>query len=95
MFVEGVTREKVDGTAIQIPTHPSKVMLTSLNLDDKWRRESLKVELPKEVEKPVEKPKKERKRRKPSKTPSKRARPPRKRKVKPLEKKKEGEAESG
>lgn len=95
LFVEGVTREKVDGTAVQIPTHPSKVMLTSLNLDDKWRRESLKVELPKEVEKPAEKPKKERKRRRPPKASSERARPRRKRKVKPLEKRKEGEAESG
>lgn len=95
LFVDGVTREKVDGTAVQIPTHPSKVMITNLNLDDKWRRESLKVEAPKEVEKPAEEPKKERKKRKPRKAPSKKAKTPRKRKVKPSEKKKEGEAESG
>lgn len=94
LFVEGVTREKVDGTAVQIPTHPSKVMITSLNLDDKWRRESLKVEPPKEVEKPAEEPKKERKRRKP-KASSKKAKAPRKRKVKRSKEKKEGEAESG
>lgn len=42
LFVEGVTREKVDGTTIQVPIHPSKVMITRLNLEDKWRREMLK-----------------------------------------------------
>jgi len=95
LFVEGVTREKVDGTAVQIPLHPSKVMIMSLNLDDKWRRESLKVEVTKEVEKPVEEPKKERKKRRPRKAPSKKARAPRKVKTKPLEEKKEGEVEDG
>ncbi|MEM2917525.1 MAG: 50S ribosomal protein L24, partial [Candidatus Bathyarchaeia archaeon] len=62
IFVEGVTREKVDGTAIQIPIHPSKVIITSLNLDDKWRREIIKrksalkeaVEKPEAIEKPEE-----------------------------------------
>ena len=42
VFVEGATREKVDGTTVPIPIHPSKVMITQLNLDDKWRREALK-----------------------------------------------------
>jgi len=42
VFVEGVTQEKVDGTSVPIPLHPSKVMITQLNLDDKWRREILK-----------------------------------------------------
>jgi large subunit ribosomal protein L24 len=42
VYVEGVTREKVDGTTIQIPVHPSKAMIVNLNLDDKWRREALK-----------------------------------------------------
>jgi large subunit ribosomal protein L24 len=59
IFVEGVTREKVDGTAIQFPIHPSKVMITNLNLDDKWRVESLKAKASKEVEKPVEEKKPE------------------------------------
>ena len=44
IFVDGVTREKVDGTTTLIPIHPSKVMITRLNLDDKWRREMLKRE---------------------------------------------------
>jgi large subunit ribosomal protein L24 len=60
IFIEGITREKVDGTATPIPIHPSKVMITGLNLDDKWRRESLKAEAVAEkaekVEKPEEKP---------------------------------------
>jgi len=95
LLVEGVTREKVDGTAIQIPMHPSKVMITNLNLEDKWRQKSLKVEPPKEVEKPAEKPKKERKKRSPRKAPPEKAEATRKRKVKPSEEKKEGEAENG
>ena len=41
LFVEGITQEKVDGTPVPAPIHPSKVMITRLNLDDKWRRESL------------------------------------------------------
>ncbi|MBT0158730.1 50S ribosomal protein L24 [Candidatus Bathyarchaeota archaeon A05DMB-2] len=38
IFVEGLTREKVDGTNIFVSVHPSKVMIKSLNLDDKWRK---------------------------------------------------------
>jgi len=41
LFVEGATREKVDGTTTFIPIHPSKVMITRLNLDDKWRKKIL------------------------------------------------------
>jgi large subunit ribosomal protein L24 len=94
LFVEGITREKVDGTAIQVPIHPSKVMITNLNLDDKQRRESLKVEAPKEAEKPQEAPAKERRKRKPRKAAPEKAKVPRKRKTK-SEKKNEGEAETG
>ena len=42
VLVEGVTREKVDGTPKPFPIHPSKLMITSLNLNDRWRREMLK-----------------------------------------------------
>jgi large subunit ribosomal protein L24 len=61
IYVEGLTREKVDGTAIFVPVHPSKVMIRNLNLDDKWRKGIVerKKELPKKeekVEKAVEKP---------------------------------------
>lgn len=46
VFVEGVTREKVDGTAIPIPIHPSKIIIINLSLDDKLRREALKRKKP-------------------------------------------------
>jgi large subunit ribosomal protein L24 len=42
VLVEGVTREKVDGTPKPVPIHPSKLMITNLNLNDRWRREVLK-----------------------------------------------------
>jgi len=41
IYVEGVTREKVDGSTVQVPIHPSKVMVIKLNLDDDWRRKIL------------------------------------------------------
>ncbi len=69
IFVEGITREKVDGSTIQVPIHPSKVMITNLNLDDKWRKEVLKrkakgkpIEEQPEEEKKTPAPKKRRKR---------------------------------
>ncbi len=40
--IEGVTREKADGTTRLIPIHPSKVSITKLNTEDKWRRRRLK-----------------------------------------------------
>jgi large subunit ribosomal protein L24 len=63
IFLEGLTREKVDGTNIFVSVHPSKVMIKSLKLDDKWRKAILEnkkelVATKKEtkVEKVVEKP---------------------------------------
>ncbi len=53
IYVEGLTREKVDGTTINVPIHPSKVIVTRLNLDDKWRKEIL--ELKKERHRALEK----------------------------------------
>lgn len=41
IFIEGANREKVDGTSIPVPIHPSKVMITRLNLDDKRRKKAL------------------------------------------------------
>ena len=43
LFVEGVSREKVAGTSTNVSVHSSKVMITKLNLDDKWRAESVKL----------------------------------------------------
>ena len=45
IHIEGVTREKVDGTRVFIPIHPSKVVITKLNLDDKRRVEALERKL--------------------------------------------------
>jgi large subunit ribosomal protein L24 len=58
IYVEGLTREKVDGTTVFIPVHPSKVMITRLNLDDKWRKKILerKKAAAKEVEEVKAKP---------------------------------------
>jgi large subunit ribosomal protein L24 len=39
--VEGVTREKLKGGTVQVKINASKVMVTSLNLDDKLRRTAL------------------------------------------------------
>ena len=39
LYIEGLTREKVDGTTIFISLHPSKVMIKNLNLNDKWRKD--------------------------------------------------------
>jgi len=36
--LEGLTREKVDGTNIFVAVHPSKVVIRNLKLDDKWRK---------------------------------------------------------
>ena len=67
IFLEGANREKVDGTTIPVPIHPSKVMITHLNLDDKWRKKIMerkgvaeKAEIAEE-EPPKEKVKKKRK----------------------------------
>jgi len=43
LFVDGVTRETVAGTSTNVSVHSSKVMITKLNLDDKWRAESIRV----------------------------------------------------
>jgi large subunit ribosomal protein L24 len=42
LFVEGVSREKVAGTSTNVSVHSSKVRITKLNLDDKWRSDSIK-----------------------------------------------------
>ncbi len=37
IYVEGMTREKAAGVASKLPVHASKVVITNLNLSDKWR----------------------------------------------------------
>jgi large subunit ribosomal protein L24 len=60
IFIEGLTREKVDGTNIFVSVHPSKVIIKNLKLDDKWRKVIVerKKELapPKKEKKAVKKP---------------------------------------
>ncbi len=41
IYLEGLTREKVDGTNIFLAVHPSKVQIRNLNLNDKWRKNIL------------------------------------------------------
>jgi len=48
LFVEGVTRETTSGTSSNVSVHCSKVVVTKLNLDDKWRAESIKLTTGKE-----------------------------------------------
>ncbi len=58
VYLEGLTREKVDGTTVFVALHPSKVMIKTLNLDDKRRKAVLERKKPiikKKVEKPVRK----------------------------------------
>ena len=50
IYLEGLTREKVDGTNIFVSVHPSKIQIRNLNLDDKQRKEILGRK--KEIEKP-------------------------------------------
>jgi large subunit ribosomal protein L24 len=55
IYLEGLTREKTDGTNIFISVHPSKVQIRNLNLDDKRRKDILGRK--KEIEKPEHKEK--------------------------------------
>jgi large subunit ribosomal protein L24 len=41
IVVDGVKRERIDGTTVFLPIHPSKVTLVKLSLDDKIRRKIL------------------------------------------------------
>ncbi|NLE04852.1 MAG: 50S ribosomal protein L24 [Crenarchaeota archaeon] len=46
VYVDGLSREKVDGTTIFIGLHPSKIMIKTLNLDDKVRKAILSRKKP-------------------------------------------------
>ena len=41
LYIEGVTRTRMDGSTVQIPIRPENVMITRLTLDDERRREAL------------------------------------------------------
>ena len=41
VFIDGVTREKVSGETVNVPINTSNLLLTKLDLDDKWRKKIL------------------------------------------------------
>ena len=56
--VEGIKREKLKGGNVDIYIHTSNVMITGVNLDDKWRQNRMEKQKTKtSKEKPVEAPK--------------------------------------
>jgi len=66
IYIEGVTREKTDKSTVYYPVHPSNVVITKLDLSDKWRKkiierrtaaaEEMFEEVEEEVEETLEKP---------------------------------------
>jgi len=56
VYIDGVTREKADGTTIPVPIHHSKVEIVKLNLDDDWRKRILERKGSKEKEEGSEEP---------------------------------------
>jgi len=53
--IEGITMSKADGNKIAKPIHPSNVIITKLNLTDKWRRNKLELGLSEDAKKEIEK----------------------------------------
>ena len=41
LHIEGIQKEKIRGGQVKVPIHSSKVMVISLNLDDKYRSNKL------------------------------------------------------
>lgn len=67
--VEGIKREKLKGGNVDIYIHTSNVMITGMNLDDKWRQNRLEKQKTKALkEKPAEETPKEKPKEKPVKT---------------------------
>lgn len=52
--IEGVITVKADGKKIAKPMHPSNLLVTKLNLTDKWRRSKLELGLSEETKKEIE-----------------------------------------
>lgn len=42
VYIDNVKTTKKDGTRISVPVHPSNLLITELNLDDKKRTKRLK-----------------------------------------------------
>lgn len=41
VYIEGLTRQRLDGSTVQIPIKSSNIMLTKLKTDDEWRKKIL------------------------------------------------------
>ena len=41
IYIEGLTRERMDGSMVPIPIRPWNVMITKLDLSDPWRKRML------------------------------------------------------
>lgn len=52
--IEGVVITKADGKKVPKPIHPSNLLITKLNLTDKWRRRKLEQGLSEELKKEIE-----------------------------------------
>lgn len=50
VYIDGITRKKVDGSEVQVPIHPSKIKIINLNLEDKKRLKALTRTVKKEEE---------------------------------------------
>jgi len=44
LHIEGISREKIKGGQVKVPIHASNVMVTALNLSDKYRSRKLRGE---------------------------------------------------
>jgi len=55
--IEGIKREKLKGGSVDIYIHPSNVMITTLNLEDKWRQNRLEGQKPKTTKQQSQEPK--------------------------------------
>jgi len=55
LHIEGITLIKADGNKIPRPIDPSNVLITKLNLTDKWRRRKLEQGVSEEIKKEIEK----------------------------------------
>jgi large subunit ribosomal protein L24 len=41
VYIEGLTRKRVDGRVVDVPVHASNLVIISLNLDDEYRKRNL------------------------------------------------------
>jgi large subunit ribosomal protein L24 len=92
--IEGIKREKLKGGNVDIYIHPSNVMITALNMQDKWRQSRLEGQTPKTA-KPKQKPVEEEKETaKPKEVPAPKVQPTEKKEEKKEQKPKQKETKA-